>query len=59
MKHYRVYCLDCGSRIISAEWIKADSDDAALHSAKGTFDCFKVEVWDRDRLVGRDQRSEG
>ena len=58
MKHYRVYCFDGGSRIINAEWIEAGSDDIALQSARATFDCFKIEVWDRDRLVGRHERSE-
>jgi len=29
VKHYRVYCFDGGSRIIGAEWIEAESDEAA------------------------------
>ena len=58
MKHYRIYCFDGGSRIISADWIEADSDDAAYHAAKEAFYCFRVEVWDRKRLIGRHMRSE-
>jgi len=58
VKHYRVYCFDGGSRIIGAEWIEAESDEAAFRSAQETFDCFRIEVWDRDRLIGRHERSE-
>ena len=54
---YRVYCFDGGSRITGAEWIEALNDAGALQSAKESYDCFRVEVWDRDRLVGRAQRT--
>ena len=52
LRDYRLYCFDGGSRIISAEWIAAVNDAAALQQAK-RLDCYRVEVWDRDRLVGR------
>jgi len=51
---YRVYCFDGGSRIIKADWIEAFNDAQALQEAKSAMpDCFRTEVWDRDRLVGR------
>ena len=58
MKHYRVYCFDGGSRIINADWIEAENDAEALQAAKNAYDCFRIEVWDRDWLVGRYQRGE-
>jgi len=58
VKHYRVYCFDGGSRIINADWIEAENDAEALQAAKNAYDCFRIEVWDRDRLVGRYQRGE-
>ena len=56
VKTYRVYCFDGASRITSADWIDAVNDADAVQAAK-KFDCFRVEVWDHDRLVGR--RDEG
>jgi hypothetical protein len=54
MISYRVYCLDGMSRIVRAEPLEAGSDDDALRMARVVMgDCFKSEVWERDRLVGR------
>lgn len=51
---YRVYCLDGVNRFVRAEPIEAASDDNALRMARVVMgDCFKCEVWERDRLVGR------
>lgn len=56
--NYRIYCFDGASRIISAEWLPATNDAEALSYAKHTKDGFRIEVWDRARLVGRHQRRE-
>ena len=56
MKHYRVYSFDGGSRIVGANWIEAADDTGALDADKEIMDCIRVEVWDRDRLVGRWER---
>lgn len=54
MKDYRLYCFDGASRITAAEWINAASDDDAVDAAKVMMNgCFRAEVWERDRLVGR------
>ena len=58
MIHYRVYCFDGASRIVEADWLEAHDDVRALHAAREAFDCFRVEVWDRDRLAGRHERGE-
>jgi hypothetical protein len=57
MKYYRRYCFDGAGRIISAEWLQAVNDAQALVEAKEKSDCFRLEVWDRDRLVGRHEPS--
>lgn len=59
MTQYRVYCFDGASRIIRADWIAAPDDEQALSSAHEFDGCFRKEIWDRERLVGRiDFRSE-
>jgi len=54
VREYRVYCFDGASRIMSADWISAINDAEAYIQTKTRLrDCFRVELWDRDRLVGR------
>lgn len=53
---YRVYCFDGASRILSADWIQATNDAAALADAKRNMNCPRIEVWQRDRLVARYER---
>jgi hypothetical protein len=36
-------------------WIEAADDDESMRRAKKVTDCFRLEVWDRGRLVGRHQ----
>ena len=52
---YRLYRLDGAGKILSAEWVEADSDDLALveaaKAARGAG--VSYELWDRNRLVGR------
>lgn len=56
VKSYRVYCFDGASRITAAESIQATTDEEAMDAGRKLFECFRIEVWDRDRLVGRHQR---
>ena len=58
MKAYRIYCLDGASRFVRADWLEAVNDATALTEAKSLDECFRVEVWDRDRLVGRIEREQ-
>ena len=53
MGHYRVYCLDGGDKIDSAEWIDAADDTAAVREVKKRFPKHSCELWDGARLVGR------
>ena len=50
-KSYRAYFFDPKQRILTADWIKADSDDAALAAAQSFNHAAKCEVWDGERLV--------
>lgn len=57
MQKYRIYCFDGGSRIVKADWLEAANDAVAVQEANVTIpDCFRIEVWERDRLVGRIDR---
>lgn len=53
MANYRYYCLDRQGKISSAEWIEADSDEAALAAAQGLGKTTPCELWLRNRLVCR------
>ena len=53
MGTYRLYGLDGVGAIVSAEWIDADDDPAAVEAAKGMMDGLRYELWERSRLVMR------
>jgi hypothetical protein len=53
MTDYRAYVIDGNDRIISAKEIDAGSDGQDLEAAKQYVDGHDVEVWCRDRKVGR------
>ena len=53
MPAYRLYRLDGAGKIMSADWIEAESDSAALAEAKQTVDGTPYELWARNRLVER------
>jgi len=50
---YRLYRLDGAGKIISAEWVEAESDDLALTEAHKAVVTGGVsfELWERNRLV--------
>lgn len=59
MANYRVYCLDGAHKVVSAGWVEADGDEAAVELVKARFDGYKCELWDGHRLVCRiDLRAE-
>jgi hypothetical protein len=46
VRDYRLYCLNGPTnRIIEAEWILADTDDAAIRDAEERRRMFKRELW--------------
>jgi hypothetical protein len=53
MPTYRAYLIDANNRVASFKPIEADTDAEALQAARQFVDDCDVEVWDRDRKVGR------
>ena len=53
MGTYRLYCLDGLGKVMSAEWIDAHDDDAAVAAAQRIMDGHKYELWANSRLVVR------
>ena len=53
MATYRLYCLDGVEKVASAEWIEADSDEAAIEAAEDSRDGRLCELWQNSRLVVR------
>jgi hypothetical protein len=53
MPTYRAYQIDANNRVASFKPIEADTDAEALQAARQFVDDCDVEVWDRDRKVGR------
>jgi len=51
--NYRIYCIDGGDKIASAEWVQADNDEAAIELVRERHDGYKCELWDGKRLVTR------
>jgi len=48
---YRVYCYDAAARIVTADWIEADSDEDAIAKANAAGFGSKCELWQGKRLV--------
>ena len=57
---YRLYYLDAGDHVISAEYLEVADDAAALAEAQGRCllhqNCVAVELWQATRRVGYYQR---
>lgn len=53
MPTYRAYMIDGNDRVASYKPVEADSDAEALQAALQFADGCDVEVWDRDRKIGR------
>jgi hypothetical protein len=57
MYDYRLYCLNDSNAIIGVQTANCPDDDSALAHARQelpkTEKCAGIEVWQRDRLIGR------
>lgn len=53
MPTYRAYLIDENNRVTSYKPIDAATDSEALQAARQLVDGCDVEVWDRDRKIGR------
>jgi hypothetical protein len=49
---YRLYRLDGAGSIVSADWLDADADEAAIEQARERAGEGRFELWQRNRLVG-------
>lgn len=56
MGTYRLYGLDGMGKVVSAEWVEAHDDPAAIEAAKGMMDGVCYELWQHSRLVIRFHR---
>jgi len=50
---YRLYCLNGVGKVVSAQWLDADNDDAAIEAAEKSFEQHPCELWQGQRLVAR------
>ena len=50
---YRAYRIGSDDRVCAAVEMTARSDDEAIEIAKGMVNGSAVELWDRDRKIGR------
>jgi len=50
-KHYRVYCYDAAHKIVTADWLDAIDDEAAIAAARELGFGTKCELWDGKRMV--------
>ena len=53
MPSYRLYRLDGSGKIVSAEWVDAEDDEAAAQEARDRALPVTCEMWERNRLVAR------
>jgi hypothetical protein len=53
MPTYRAYLIGADDRVASYKPIDAETDAEALQAAHRFVDSCDVEVWDRDRKIGR------
>lgn len=52
-KIYRVYCFDAARRIVTADVLKALSDEEAIANAEAAGFGSKCEIWDGERMVAQ------
>lgn len=50
-KAYRICCFDAALKIVTADFIKAASDEEAIAKAEAIGFGTKCEIWDGNRLV--------
>jgi hypothetical protein len=57
VRTYRLYCLDGVDKVVSAEWVEAERDEAAISQAEELRRGRKCELWQGQRLVASLDRS--
>ena len=50
-KIYRIYCFDSALQLVTADEIRAASDEEAIEAAKAAAFCNRCEVWHGRTLV--------
>jgi hypothetical protein len=50
---YRLYCLDGVGKVVSAQWLDVDDDDAAIEAAERQREGRSCELWHGQRLITR------
>jgi hypothetical protein len=53
MPAYRLYRVDGAGKILSAEWLEAPNDEAAVEAARAASAGTSCELWQRQRLIAR------
>jgi hypothetical protein len=57
MPDYRAYVVGIDGHFVRVEFLHSHPDDAAaIEAAKQLVDGHDIELWDRDRFVGRYSR---
>lgn len=51
MGGYRLYLLDGTGHVLSAQWLDADTDEAAVAVGRARCSAVRCEVWNGPRLV--------
>ena len=51
--NYRVYCHDGVNKVVSAEWVEAQSDEDAIALVQSKYHQYDCELWQGRRLVAR------
>jgi hypothetical protein len=57
MTDYRVYVLDSDGHFVRAILLDCPDDNAASESAKQFVDSDNIELWQRDRLIAKFDRT--
>lgn len=52
-KVYRVYCFDAARHIVTADVLKALSDEEAIANAEAAGFGSKCEIWNGERMVAQ------
>ena len=53
LKSYRIYCYDGANKVLSADWLEAEDDAAAIAAAQAAGFGSQCEIWDGKRLVAQ------
>ena len=53
LKTYRVYCFDLAAKVVTADFVKAATDEEAIAKVEEGGFGTKCELWDGRRLVAQ------